>query len=175
MVWSHCYFKSTIRLTHLPHIYLVRTLSPSRPHPYYFCLCSSPFNYQLPNGLIKVRRRWGQRHPQGANSGSISYNHQPSSCRQRERASTHIHTLKPLPIFDKPTSRVRCDARKQDSKWKKTTYTIHPKWHHTRTCVPTTPMVAPHTGNPIRLISIFSSTSQFIHSYPHDQVLSMIC
>jgi hypothetical protein len=27
-------------------------------------------NYQLPNGLIKVRRRWGQRHPQGANSGS---------------------------------------------------------------------------------------------------------
>jgi hypothetical protein len=28
------------------------------------------FNYQLPNGLIKVRRRWGQRHPQGANSGS---------------------------------------------------------------------------------------------------------
>jgi hypothetical protein len=24
-------------------------------------------NYQLPNGLIKVRRRWGQRHPQGAN------------------------------------------------------------------------------------------------------------
>jgi hypothetical protein len=27
-------------------------------------------NYQLPNGLIKVRRRWGQRHPQAANSGS---------------------------------------------------------------------------------------------------------
>jgi hypothetical protein len=27
-------------------------------------------NYQLPNGRIKVRRRWGQRHPQGANSGS---------------------------------------------------------------------------------------------------------
>jgi hypothetical protein len=27
-------------------------------------------NYQLPNGLIKVRRWWGQRHPQGANSGS---------------------------------------------------------------------------------------------------------
>jgi hypothetical protein len=27
-------------------------------------------NHQLPNGLIKVRRRWGQRHPQGANSGS---------------------------------------------------------------------------------------------------------
>jgi hypothetical protein len=27
-------------------------------------------NYQLPNGLIKVRRRWGQRHPQGADSGS---------------------------------------------------------------------------------------------------------
>jgi hypothetical protein len=26
--------------------------------------------YQLPNGLIKVRRRWGQRHPQGANLGS---------------------------------------------------------------------------------------------------------
>jgi hypothetical protein len=24
----------------------------------------------LQNGLIKVRRRWGQRHPQGANSGS---------------------------------------------------------------------------------------------------------
>jgi hypothetical protein len=24
----------------------------------------------LPNGLIKVRRRWGHRHPQGANSGS---------------------------------------------------------------------------------------------------------
>jgi hypothetical protein len=24
----------------------------------------------LPNGLIKVRRPWGQRHPQGANSGS---------------------------------------------------------------------------------------------------------
>jgi hypothetical protein len=24
--------------------------------------------YQLPNGLIRVRRRWGQRHPQGANS-----------------------------------------------------------------------------------------------------------
>jgi hypothetical protein len=28
---------------------------------------SIAFNYQLPNGLIKVRRRWGQRHPQGAN------------------------------------------------------------------------------------------------------------
>jgi hypothetical protein len=27
-------------------------------------------HYQLPNGLIKVRRRWGQRHPQGASSGS---------------------------------------------------------------------------------------------------------
>jgi hypothetical protein len=27
-------------------------------------------DYRLPNGLIKVRRRWGQRHPQGANSGS---------------------------------------------------------------------------------------------------------
>jgi hypothetical protein len=27
--------------------------------------------YQLPNGLIKVRRRWGQRHPQGANSGCL--------------------------------------------------------------------------------------------------------
>jgi hypothetical protein len=26
--------------------------------------------YRLPNGLIKVRRRWGQRHPQGANLGS---------------------------------------------------------------------------------------------------------
>jgi hypothetical protein len=26
--------------------------------------------YQLPNSLIKVTRRWGQRHPQGANSGS---------------------------------------------------------------------------------------------------------
>jgi hypothetical protein len=24
----------------------------------------------IPNRLIKVRRRWGQRHPQGANSGS---------------------------------------------------------------------------------------------------------
>jgi hypothetical protein len=30
-------------------------------------------NYQLPNGLIKVRRRWGQRHPQGANPGMHSF------------------------------------------------------------------------------------------------------
>jgi hypothetical protein len=33
-------------------------------------MSSDSTNYQLPNGLIKVRRRWGQRHPQGANSGS---------------------------------------------------------------------------------------------------------
>ena len=26
-------------------------------------------NYQLPNGLVKAGRRWGQRHPQGANLG----------------------------------------------------------------------------------------------------------
>ena len=28
-------------------------------------------NYQLPNGPVKAGRRWGQRHPQGANLGSI--------------------------------------------------------------------------------------------------------
>ena len=27
-------------------------------------------NYQLPNGPVKAGRRWGQRHPQGANLGS---------------------------------------------------------------------------------------------------------
>ena len=27
-------------------------------------------NYQLPNGPVKAERRWGQRHPQGANLGS---------------------------------------------------------------------------------------------------------
>ena len=27
-------------------------------------------NYQLPNGPIRAGRRWGQRHPQGANLGS---------------------------------------------------------------------------------------------------------
>lgn len=27
-------------------------------------------DYRLPNGSIKVERRWGQRHPQGANLGS---------------------------------------------------------------------------------------------------------
>jgi hypothetical protein len=39
------------------------------PDPWLFVLLINT-NYQLPNGLIKVRRRWGQRHPQGANSGS---------------------------------------------------------------------------------------------------------
>jgi len=29
-------------------------------------------NYQLPNGPIKAGRRWGQRHPQGANYAHIS-------------------------------------------------------------------------------------------------------
>ena len=29
-----------------------------------------PFNYQLPNDPVKAGRRWGQRHPQGANLGS---------------------------------------------------------------------------------------------------------
>jgi hypothetical protein len=33
-------------------------------------ICCWMFKIPLPNGLIKVRRRWGQRHPQGANSGS---------------------------------------------------------------------------------------------------------
>ena len=28
------------------------------------------YNYQLPNGPVKAGRRWGQRHPQGANLGS---------------------------------------------------------------------------------------------------------
>jgi hypothetical protein len=37
---------------------------------WHFCSGISITNYQLPNGLITVRRRWGQRHPQGANSGS---------------------------------------------------------------------------------------------------------
>ena len=27
-------------------------------------------NYQLPDGPVKAGRRWGQRHPQGANLGS---------------------------------------------------------------------------------------------------------
>ena len=27
-------------------------------------------NYQLPNGPVKAGRRWGQRHPQGANLNS---------------------------------------------------------------------------------------------------------
>ena len=27
-------------------------------------------NYQLPNGPVKAGRRWGQRHPQGANLGA---------------------------------------------------------------------------------------------------------
>ena len=27
-------------------------------------------NYQLPNDPVKAGRRWGQRHPQGANLGS---------------------------------------------------------------------------------------------------------
>jgi hypothetical protein len=50
---------------------LVAGLSAPRRHD----ACLEPkyipiTNYQLPNGLIKVRRRWGQRHPQGANSGS---------------------------------------------------------------------------------------------------------
>jgi len=32
--------------------------------------CVSNTNYQLPNGPVKAGRRWGQRHPQGANLGS---------------------------------------------------------------------------------------------------------
>ena len=31
---------------------------------------SKSTNYQLPNGPVKAGRRWGQRHPQGANLGS---------------------------------------------------------------------------------------------------------
>jgi hypothetical protein len=41
----------------------------SQPFKVYFGTCL-PQLPQLPNGLIKVRRRWGQCHPQGANSGS---------------------------------------------------------------------------------------------------------
>ena len=35
-----------------------------------FGRCRVGFNYQLPNGPIRAGRRWGQRHPQGANLGS---------------------------------------------------------------------------------------------------------
>ena len=32
--------------------------------------CLDYTNYQLPDGPVKAGRRWGQRHPQGANLGS---------------------------------------------------------------------------------------------------------
>ena len=43
-----------------------------------FCL----FVYQLPNGPVKAGRRWGQRHPQGANLGSNGIHNFMSKLKQ---------------------------------------------------------------------------------------------
>jgi hypothetical protein len=48
------------------HLYQLTSSAVSFPKD----ILVSPLRLPLPNGLIKVRRRWGQRHPQGANSGS---------------------------------------------------------------------------------------------------------
>ena len=39
-------------------------------------------NYQLPNGPVKAGRRWGQRHPQGANLGSNGIHNFMSKLKQ---------------------------------------------------------------------------------------------
>ena len=39
-------------------------------------------NYQLPNGPVKAGRRWGQRHPQGANFGSNGIHNFMSKLKQ---------------------------------------------------------------------------------------------
>ena len=53
---------------YVPHV-SVSVLSQQEgcPNPRQTCIIT---NYQLPNGPVKAGRRWGQRHPQGANLGS---------------------------------------------------------------------------------------------------------
>jgi hypothetical protein len=51
-------------------LHMAQPILSTKSHFFLSLNTRSQFNYQLPNGLIKVRRRWGQRHPQGANSGS---------------------------------------------------------------------------------------------------------
>ena len=49
----------------------VWTHSQCGPYGTFFgCRAALITNYQLPDGPVKAGRRWGQRHPQGANLGS---------------------------------------------------------------------------------------------------------
>ena len=51
-------------------------------------------NYQLPDGPVKAGRRWGQRHPQGANLGSNGRLKQVPV--QAQTIGCHQPTLNPL-------------------------------------------------------------------------------
>ena len=61
------------KMAHLPlHMkYSEMTGHTTAPHLSPWCQPSiTNTNYQLPDGPVKAGRRWGQRHPQGANLGS---------------------------------------------------------------------------------------------------------
>ena len=55
-----------LRLPHLKCLLLLSWYVMDYTH----ARCLFVTNYQLPNGPVKAGRRWGQRHPQGANLGS---------------------------------------------------------------------------------------------------------
>ena len=92
-VWS---FRpsSPLRLPHLKCLLLLLSLMPMEPSlaperasPFWgqLVICNllfMLFNYQLPNGPVKAGRRWGQRHPQGANLGSNGIHNFMSKLKQ---------------------------------------------------------------------------------------------